>query len=1020
MTGIRSVCAALFCGVIALPACGQLPQTRITSVFPPGAQVGTTVDITVGGGTDLDELEQMVFSHPGITAVPKTDANGNVVANVFTLTVTPEVPAGLYDVRVRGLFGVSNPRAFRVDTLPESVEVEPNNTKAQATPVTFGSVVHGRANAATDVDFFRIPVTAGQTLVVRSETAKLDSPMQPRLQLFDSIGRRLTEARRVFSQEASLIWKADQNEELLLRVQDAVYSGGDQFVYRLSFDSRPLADWISPTFVQTNVPSTVTVYGRHLPQGERTEKSLNGQAIYRQQVMVPPSVATASVGASATSAFADSFWWNGIDGNLIRVARSDLPAISEAADAPEQNVTLPFEATGSFGDRSDEDTYRFDAKKGESWVIEVFSQRHGSIADPVLLVERIVTAVDGQVTVTRLATEDDDRQNPGGADLPTFGDDPSFRLDVPEDGTYRIRLKDRYADTRGDPRLGYRLSVRRPQPQFNLVALEAFPSADGKAPVTQGAVSLRKGGSFELTVYAYRRDGHNDAITVTAENLPVGISSRPSVIGPGQVSARLVLTAAEDVAEQLAPIRVVGRSGPADALIERDAKAATLIHDAINGLPRTARLSDSLMAGVMKDPQPFSIVVNLPTADLSQDQLLLIPIQVIKRNGFDGKVDLSFYGLPGEIDAPAVAVEPGQTAVVAKLFVKEKAPVSTSTILVQGTSTVAYRRNPWLSERAQARVKAAEVAVAAQQEAVTKADLALKTAQQTVVTVNEQIKKLTDELSAYATQNQKLRDEFSKAVTDQKVSVDQLTSLQGQIAAIKADANSSTEQLNGAVKVAVEATAGVEESTRKLEQLNSAAGELARQIATAKEMEAAKVLEKTAAEADVAKRTKDVETAQAGLAAAQKEVEAANAAKTAADENLKKADEASKPNNVNVRAISEPMVLSIFASPAKLAAAVPDGGVVKKGSSVPIKVTLTRKNNFAGAMTVTLVIPDGIAGIKAEPAVVPADQTEGTITISAAADAAVGDISNAVLRATGDFNGRASSTDIPIAIKITD
>ena len=370
------------------------------------------------------------------------------------------------------------------------------------------------------------------------------------------------------------------------------------------------------------------------------------------------------VGAAATAAFADSFWWNAVDGNLVRIGRAERSPVSEAAETPDQPATLPFEATGAFAERSDEDIFRFDAKKGEAWVAEVFAQRLGSIADPLLMVERVITNADGTVTYNRLATEDDDKQNPGGADLPTLSDDPSFRLDVPEDGTYRIRLRDRYGDTRGDPRLSYRLSVRPPKADFSLVVFDAFPSADGKAPATSGAVSLRKGGSYELAVYAYRRDGHTEAIQLTAENLPAGITCRPSVIGPGQTTAKLVLTAAIDAAEQLAPISIVGQSGSAETAIKHAAQVATLIHDPINGLPRTARLTESLVAGVMKDEQPFSIVVDAMNAEFSQDQQLLIPVRIEKRNGFDGKVDLSFYGIPGEVDAPNVAIEPGKDSVV--------------------------------------------------------------------------------------------------------------------------------------------------------------------------------------------------------------------------------------------------------------------------------------------------------------------------------------------------------------------
>ncbi|HQZ65330.1 MAG TPA: hypothetical protein PLY87_09650, partial [Planctomycetaceae bacterium] len=99
MTGIRFL-LAIAVTIAAQHASAQLPQTRITSVFPPGGQQGTTIDVAVGGGTDLDELDQMVIAHPGITATKKLDANGNPVANTFTVTVAADVPVGLYDVRV--------------------------------------------------------------------------------------------------------------------------------------------------------------------------------------------------------------------------------------------------------------------------------------------------------------------------------------------------------------------------------------------------------------------------------------------------------------------------------------------------------------------------------------------------------------------------------------------------------------------------------------------------------------------------------------------------------------------------------------------------------------------------------------------------------------------------------------------------------------------------------------------------------------------------------------------------------
>jgi hypothetical protein len=425
--------------------------------------------------------------------------------------------------------------------------------------------------------------------------------------------------------------------------------------------------------------------------------------------------------------------------------------------------------------------------------------------------------------------------------------------------------------------------------------------------------------------------------------------------------------------------------------------------------------------GVMKDEQPFSILVDrdrlLSSARISS---CLVPIRIAKRGGFDAKVDLSFYGLPAEVDAPAVAIEPGQDRVMARVYFKEGAPPSTSTILVQGTSAVPYRRNPWQADRAKVKVTEAEAALAARQVDVTNADAGLKAAQAMVVTLTEQVQKISEELAVYSAQQQKLRDEFANAVNEQKSSIEALAKVQTQLASVKTGSSSTPEQLTAAIQAVREAAAAADEAAKKLETVSASAGELAKQVVAAKEMEVAKNQEKTAAEEQVATRTKEVETTQAALAAAQKEVETATAAKTAADAALKAAEEASKPNPVNVRAISEPMVITIHPSPAKLAAALPDAGAVKRGSMVPVQVTVTRKNAFAGPLKLSLVVPDGVTGLTAEPVDVAADQAAGTLTISVAADAAAGDIANVVIRATGDVGGRAASTDVPVAVKVVE
>src|SRR5688500_9878208 len=132
---------------VAGPALAQLPLARLSTVFPPGAKQGTAVDVTVTG-QDLDEIKALHFSHPGLTAAPKTDAaTGQPVPNTFVVTVAADVPPGVYDVHAAGRFGVTNPRAFRVGMLPESPNKPGNTAPESAAELPVGSAVHALAEA---------------------------------------------------------------------------------------------------------------------------------------------------------------------------------------------------------------------------------------------------------------------------------------------------------------------------------------------------------------------------------------------------------------------------------------------------------------------------------------------------------------------------------------------------------------------------------------------------------------------------------------------------------------------------------------------------------------------------------------------------------------------------------------------------------------------------------------------------------------------------------------------------------
>ena len=164
-----------------------LPSPRIQSAFPAGAKIGSApqtttlfgapvriTNVVTVTGADLDEPTGLLFSHAGIKAeylappVPKApapdpkkkDAPPAMAAprapaagpHKFKVTVAADVPAGIYDVRFVGKWGVSNPRAFAVGTLNEVAEKEPNNDVPDAQRVEIGTTISGVIANQTDVD----------------------------------------------------------------------------------------------------------------------------------------------------------------------------------------------------------------------------------------------------------------------------------------------------------------------------------------------------------------------------------------------------------------------------------------------------------------------------------------------------------------------------------------------------------------------------------------------------------------------------------------------------------------------------------------------------------------------------------------------------------------------------------------------------------------------------------------------------------------------------------------------------
>src|SRR5437867_6635204 len=207
----------------------QLPVARLLTVFPPGGKVGSQFEVSLTGA-DLDEANQLHFSHTGITAKQKVgETNGLPEANKFLITIATNVAPGVYEARVVGRFGISNPRSFIVSDLPEAIAPTTNNSPANAAAISLDIIVNGHSEANA-LGFYKFTPRKGQRILIECKAREIDSRMDAALILYDAAGKELQRNRS----GGLLDFAPPVDGEYHLKVYDFLFRGGSEYYYRLA------------------------------------------------------------------------------------------------------------------------------------------------------------------------------------------------------------------------------------------------------------------------------------------------------------------------------------------------------------------------------------------------------------------------------------------------------------------------------------------------------------------------------------------------------------------------------------------------------------------------------------------------------------------------------------------------------------------------------------------------------------------------------------------------------------------
>jgi hypothetical protein len=173
-----------------------------------------------------------------------------------------EAGAGLYHVVANRKGEVSNPMPFALDTLPEVMEKEGNNTLSRAQKVTLPLIINGRIDKAGDWDVFRFKGKSNDTVVAEVLARRLDSPLDSVLKLTDADGRLLAfnddcedlgAMVNTHHADSYLMARLPADGTYYVHIADASSHGGPEYGYRLRI-SGP-----RPDFALRVVPSSASV-----------------------------------------------------------------------------------------------------------------------------------------------------------------------------------------------------------------------------------------------------------------------------------------------------------------------------------------------------------------------------------------------------------------------------------------------------------------------------------------------------------------------------------------------------------------------------------------------------------------------------------------------------------------------------------------------------------------------------------------------------------------------------------------
>ncbi len=660
-------------------AAAQTPPS-LGYVYPPAVQVGTTIDVQLGGYDLTPDTQFFVHDsrvklttdgNPGPFLVPKPPywfgEKGRSAAFAIPreiageLQVAADAPPGLVRWQAANANGASGTSIIYVSDMPETVENRVRNRPQLLDALPIG--VSGRLSRIAEVDRYRIVAPSDGPVSVELFCRRLGTNVNALVQVRDESGRTVADAADTQGLDVALTFHAKKRRSYEIVVHDIDFRGNAAFVYRLEVREGPRVVATIPAFLRRGHKAKVKLLG------DGAVASVIGFA--EQEISVPSS--------PDRTHYQLAYPWRPDQATMVRLPLSDLRERTGLTDGGSRPMKLAVpEAVTGLLQKAPRHEYLFSATKGQPLQVDLMSREIGGDVDIRLSIHD---------SAGKQLVESDDL--PGTTDA-------GLLFAAPEDGEYSCRVAG-LPNAAENCMTVYRLAIYAPKADFQLTAPQTLV-----IPI---------GGKGELAVKATRIRGFEEPIALNVEGLPDGITvQQPLLIPKGKNELKLAFSSDEKSSSLARMIRVSGSARIDGRMVHRIVECA-VAGNLSSRDPRRERTNSILLVPTMKPLFALRLVDGNRQRTVHRGTTCRAEFRIEREEGCHGDIFIMMAAKQGRhrqgITAPVVRVPADKDRALFLSYMPEWLETDRTTRMVamgMGTVTDPKGNTRYLTRNADARI----------------------------------------------------------------------------------------------------------------------------------------------------------------------------------------------------------------------------------------------------------------------------------------------------------------------------